>query len=94
MIYAENDREKALALVVDDDASLRISMQGALIKAGFDVIEAAGGKEAIALFQKEQPDLILLDVVMPEMDGFETCSAIRKLPGGSFLAGGAGYDAA
>ncbi|MCK5195496.1 MAG: response regulator, partial [Desulfobulbaceae bacterium] len=72
MSYAVKDRAKALALVVDDDASLRISMQAALTKAGFDVIEAADGKEAIAQFQKEQPDLILLDVVMPEMDGFET----------------------
>ena len=85
MIYVGNDRARGLALVVDDDASLRISMQAALTKAGFDVIEAAGGKEAIALFQKEQPDLILLDVIMPEMDGFETCSAIRKLPGGKYV---------
>lgn len=79
------DRSKALALVVDDDASLRISMQAALTKAGFDVIGAAGGKEAIAQFQQEKPDLILLDVIMPDMDGFETCSTIRNLPGGKFV---------
>jgi diguanylate cyclase (GGDEF)-like protein len=85
MSFAVKDRAKALALVVDDDASLRISTKAALIKAGFDVIETAGGKEAIILFQKEQPDLILLDVVMPDIDGFETCSAIRKLPGGKYV---------
>ena len=82
MSYAVENRIKALALIVDDDASLRISMQAALIKAGFDVIEASSGHDAITLFQKEKPDLILLDVVMPGMDGFETCSTIRKLPGG------------
>lgn len=85
MNYSVKNREKALTLVVDDDASLRLSMKAALTKAGFDVIEAADGKEAITLFQKEKPDLILLDVVMPEMDGFETCSAIRKLPGGKYV---------
>ena len=85
MSHIKEERNKALALVVDDDASLRISMRAALIKAGFNVVEAAGGKEAIAAFKKEQPDLILLDVIMPEMDGFETCSAIRKLPGGKYV---------
>lgn len=85
MSYAVKNRTKALALIVDDDASLRISMQAALTKAGFDIIAAASGEEAIAQFRKEQPDLILLDVVMPEMDGFETCSAIRKLPGGKYV---------
>jgi diguanylate cyclase (GGDEF)-like protein len=78
-------REKPLALVVDDDFSLRLSMRAALIKADFDVLEAGNGCEALDIFQAEKPDLILLDVIMPEMDGFETCSAIRKLPGGTYV---------
>jgi diguanylate cyclase (GGDEF)-like protein len=53
-----------------------------MLKAGFIVIEAENGREALALFNSDKPDLILLDVMMPEMDGFETCTAIRNLPAG------------
>jgi diguanylate cyclase (GGDEF)-like protein len=78
-------RNKPLAMVVDDDFSLRLSMRAALIKADFDVIEAENGHQALDVFQSEKPDLILLDVVMPEMDGFETCIAIRKMPNGKYV---------
>lgn len=78
-------REKPLAMVVDDDFSLRLSMRAALIKADFDVLEAENGRQALDIYQSEKPDLILLDVVMPEMDGFETCTAIRKMPGGKYV---------
>jgi diguanylate cyclase (GGDEF)-like protein/PAS domain S-box-containing protein len=84
MIYKTSLREKPLVLVVDDDLSLRLSMCAALVKAGFDTIEAENGRQAVDLFQTAKPDLILLDVVMPEMDGFETCAAIRTLPGGEY----------
>jgi diguanylate cyclase (GGDEF)-like protein/PAS domain S-box-containing protein len=76
-------RKKPLALVVDDDFSLRLSMRAALIKADFDVLEAESGPQALDLFQSDRPNLILLDVIMPEMDGFETCTKIRKMPGGN-----------
>ena len=77
-------RDKPLALVVDDDALLRLSMVEAMERTGFETIEAENGIEAIDLFQVHLPDLILLDVVMPDIDGFETCRAIRKLPGGQY----------
>ncbi len=82
MAYNIPLRNKPLVLVVDDDLSLRLAMGAAMVKAGFDVIEAQNGREGLALFQSNTPDLILLDVMMPEMDGFETCTAIRKLPEG------------
>lgn len=71
-------REKPLALIADDDPSLRLSMGAALKKVGFDIVEAENGREALGLFRAENPDLILLDVVMPEMNGFDVCMAIRK----------------
>jgi len=77
-------RDTPLALVVDDELSLRLSMSAALSKAGFEVIEAENGREALTLFESHNPDLVLLDVLMPEMDGFETCSAIRNLPEGKY----------
>ncbi len=77
-------REKPLALVVDDDLSLRLSMCAAMAKAGFVTVEAENGREAIEIFQSDAPDIVLLDVVMPEMDGFETCTALRNLPKGKY----------
>lgn len=84
MKYLPFLRETPLALVVDDDLLLRIPMCAALEKVGFDVIEAENGNEAVASFKSNKPDLVLLDVVMPEMDGFKTCAAIRNLPGGKY----------
>ena len=82
MKYLPFLRKTPLALVVDDDLPLRIPMCAALEKVGFDVIEAENGREAIVSFKANKPDLVLLDVVMPEMDGFETCKAIRDVSGG------------
>jgi len=76
---------KPLALVVDDDFSLRLSMRAALMKADFEVLEAEGGLQALDIFQSQKPDLILLDVIMPGMNGYETCQTIRKMPGGKYV---------
>ncbi len=84
MISREQTHRNPLALVVDDDNSLRMVMGAALRKVGFDVIDAEDGQRGLARFQSDQPDLILLDVVMPVMDGFETCATIRKLPEGIY----------
>lgn len=72
-----------LALIVDDDITLRVLAREALEQAGCRVEDAATGEEALDAFQRETPDIILLDVVMPGMDGFTTCAALRKLPGGA-----------
>ena len=72
-----------LALIVDDDITLRVLAREALEQAGCRVEDASTGQEALEAFQRETPDIILLDVVMPGMDGFATCAAIRKLPGGA-----------
>ena len=71
-------------LVVDDDPTLRLYMSAALKKNGFDVLEAEDGHGALDRFRESRPDLVLLDVVMPGMDGFETCRAIRELPDGRY----------
>ena len=58
-------------------------VRAALEQSQFDVVEAATGAEAVAVFAERRPQLILLDVVMPEMDGFQACSTIRRLPDGA-----------
>lgn len=72
-----------LALIVDDDITLRVLAREAIEQAGCRVEDASSGQEAIEAFQREIPQIVLLDVVMPGMDGFATCTAIRKLPGGA-----------
>jgi diguanylate cyclase (GGDEF)-like protein len=76
------NRQQQLILVVDDDISTRILMRASLEKAGFIVAEAGDGLIAIDKFEKLQPDAILLDVMMPKLDGFETCRKIRESTNG------------
>ncbi|MCX5723156.1 MAG: response regulator [Nitrospirae bacterium] len=72
-----------LALVVDDDESSRFLAHEVLERAGLRVEEASNGLQALELFQQCQPDIVLLDVLMPGQNGFDTCAAIRKLPKGA-----------
>ena len=69
--------------VIDDEAPNRFYLQTLLGTAGFEVQVAAGGNEGIALVEKERPDLVLLDLMMPEVDGFSVCERIRKGPAGA-----------
>ncbi|MCL2413788.1 MAG: response regulator transcription factor [Bacteroidales bacterium] len=66
-------------LLVDDEPDILEFLKYNLEKAEFEVITAKNGKEAIALAEKANPDLIVLDVMMPEMDGVETCHELRKI---------------
>lgn len=65
-------------LIVDDEGHIREVIRVALRKAGMDVIEARDGKEALARFAADKPDLIVLDIGMPEFDGLDVCREIRK----------------
>ena len=70
-------------MVVDDDAVSRLTVGAALKHGGFDVIEANNGDAALKAFAGTQVDLILLDVMMPVLDGFACCRALRDLPHGA-----------
>ncbi|MBI3811310.1 MAG: response regulator [Nitrospirae bacterium] len=65
-------------LIADDESSLRFLLRMTLEGNGFDILEAADGKQALALAQKQIPDLIILDVVMPDLYGSEVCERLRK----------------
>jgi signal transduction histidine kinase len=69
-------------LVVDDNAQNRLVAEGHLHAAGYDVVVAEGGERALAVFRERSPDLVLLDILMPGLDGFQTCAALRQLAGG------------
>ncbi|MDJ0990301.1 MAG: response regulator [Desulfobacterales bacterium] len=76
-----DSNKQAHILVVDDDEIIRIAASASLSEAGFEVTEAENGVQALQILENAQPDIILLDVMMPEMDGFATARAIRQLAG-------------
>ena len=69
-----------VVLVVDDDPSVRDLLEKILCAEGFHVVTAADGQRAMQLFSKVSPDLVLLDVEMPLLDGFEVCRRIKQNP--------------
>ena len=65
-------------LVVDDEDPLRNLLEASLRRLGYNVVAACDGETALEIFEQEEIDLVLLDVVMPGIDGYETCTEIRK----------------
>lgn len=72
--------DSSLVLVVDDDRSLRTLLRFAMEEEGYQVAEANNGENCLAQFARLTPDIVLLDAVMPVMDGFTCCSQLRTLP--------------
>jgi len=67
-------------LVVDDEPDVRALLRANLKSAGFDVLEASNGAEALSIAKHDLPTVIILDLMMPEMNGIEVCRALRKHP--------------
>ena len=65
-------------LIVDDDPAIRDVLRIALIQAGFQTVEAADGAAALAQFAAARPDVVVLDVMLPELDGTDVCRALRQ----------------
>jgi two-component system alkaline phosphatase synthesis response regulator PhoP len=75
-----NQKEEYRILLVDDDEKMLSSLQSLFESEGFNVVCATSGREGIEIARRFQPHLILLDVIMPGMDGVETCQELRQLP--------------
>lgn len=75
-------QEPSLVLVVDDDITLRFLARETLEQAGFVVDEAEDGREALEVFGNKRHDIVLMDVNMPNMDGFDACKGLRTLAAG------------
>jgi DNA-binding response OmpR family regulator len=76
-----SDKETMRVLIVDDDTLLRGLCALALRPAGYDLREAECGEDAVISFTAARTDLVILDVQMDGIDGYETCRRIRRLPG-------------
>ena len=68
---------RKLILIADDDMHIRRLISELLESEGFEVLQAKDGKEACDFAQESKPDLIILDIIMPEMDGMEVCKRLR-----------------
>ena len=64
-------------LVVDDSSTIRRSAESMLKSEGYDVVTAENGFEALSMVARHNPDLIFVDIMMPRLDGYETCSLIK-----------------
>lgn len=89
-----------LILLVDDSSEFRATVRVALEAEGWEVLEAVDGREAIRLFRRTRPDLVLLDMIMPEKDGIETLRELLAMDRTAVVftfsgrLGGADYGAA
>ncbi len=71
-----------LILIVDDDDLVRSLLHEKMQEDGYQVVTARNGQEALIIYREIQPDIVLMDGVMPEMDGFECCERLQQIPGG------------
>ena len=76
----QEQKVKFKILVVDDDPNLRVLLRQMLGLRGFDVVEAEDGLDALAKVEEAQPDVVVLDVMMPDMDGIAVCKRLRHQP--------------
>jgi DNA-binding response OmpR family regulator len=74
------DRENFRILIIDDDAGHRLIARKALERAGFSVEEAENGKQGLFAIKETRPDLVLLDIMMPEFNGYDVCVELRRDP--------------
>jgi len=75
---AGSSQTKETILVADDEASIRRILETRLSMIGYKVVTASDGKEALKLFKDYEPDLVVLDVMMPKLDGYGVCQELRK----------------
>ena len=75
----ESNRRKGKLLIIDDDDKLVEAIELYMSRAGYDIVTAADGLQGMQQMYSQRPDLIILDVMMPRMDGWETCRRIREI---------------
>jgi CheY-like chemotaxis protein/anti-sigma regulatory factor (Ser/Thr protein kinase) len=85
-IHSQADEQpRRLALVVDDDAVNRMILESMLTESGFDVITAADGQQGVEAYAENEPDVILMDIMMPVLDGYQATRRIKELAGEHFV---------
>lgn len=85
MSLAAGDKERALVLIADDDDDIRALVAFRLERAGYEVVSARDGEEALRLAADHRPDLAVLDVMMPKLTGLEVTRQLRATPATSAI---------
>ncbi|MEM7226969.1 MAG: response regulator [Pseudomonadota bacterium] len=67
-------------LIVDDERNIMLSLKHLMLRAGYQVLQASDGEEALEIAEASVPDLILLDVMIPKRDGYDVCQTLRANP--------------
>jgi two-component system KDP operon response regulator KdpE len=75
--HSDSSQNQSTILITDDDKGLRELIRFSLEKEGYSVVQATNGLECLSFVRKLRPDMVILDVMMPEMDGLETCQRLR-----------------
>ena len=81
----DSSSSKLLVLIVDDEKMNRRLVRAQLERMGHDVIEAGDGAQGVEVFRRESPDIVIMDMMMPVLDGYEATLAIKDLCGDRFL---------
>jgi len=84
-LHDADAREKPIVLLIDDDQTSLILAEGPLMEAGFDILQATDGVKALEMFEQHAPDLVIVDAIMPNMDGFEVIARIRQSEMGAHI---------
>lgn len=74
----ENSQDQAVIMIVDDSKTIRKTAETLLTRAGFKVVTAEDGFEALAKISEHNPELIFVDIMMPRLDGYQTCALIKN----------------
>ena len=74
------DRRAMRIMVIDDSKTIRRTAETLLSREGFDVITAQDGYEALGMVVRHRPDLVFVDIMMPRLDGYQTCALIKRHP--------------
>lgn len=85
VLQADKSISKGKALIVDDEPTNRLILQAHLSKSGYEIVSAVNGVEAVEKFNTEVPDIIFMDVMMPEMNGYEATKIIKSQCGDRFV---------
>ncbi|MER3396428.1 MAG: two-component system response regulator [Acidimicrobiia bacterium] len=80
MTQTSESTSKKTIVVVDDDRDIRMILRANLEDEGYEVIEASGGRQALELIRESEPDLVVLDIMMPEVDGYDVLQELRSTP--------------